>query len=1105
MKNLKLEKRWGIWKRIINKDGKVSKVPFRNLKQPASSNDQNTWIEYETANQLLSNNPRNVAGLSFFLRPFEPFEKEATVSLCGIDIDAHDAEKNDIAEEILQLFENTYAERSPSGKGYHIICYVHTQALFTEEFNLDNYRMRNDEYELEVYVGANTNRYFTYTGDMVSASDTITDQTENVIKILKKYMTQREQKQKHQGKILSSGVQTLKPIPIEKEEILELLERARRSKNGEKFIKLYDQGDWSDYKENKQSAADLALCGMLCYWLGPNPEAIDEAFRGSALFRDKWDRKLRDSTYGMETIRKAIKSSDGEYYSSQSMIQYAMRRNNAANAEEKMEEEETESSSEAVKDDDSGVVVFSDEYGSKEEFFKKWRERRPREKTAKDILTNAEIFKVTDPDIVRQFLKQLRIATRREKTPPILANAYREIILSVMKTNDLSRPLKDIFNRISMNKEAEGIAIVQPIMCGLGKSTAISHKIFEVLDSDDNDGLLIITDRKSRLDNYIHQTNRYPAMTAFFDEHRDDICVLTGETMEEELPRQHYCKVLLMTTQHFYNLPLEEVQKLTTWGEEEYPRSLIFFDEDPEVARIIEISRDDLDQVTTAIGEGLPASDRFAESKQFCKDFWNRVVGVFTKVSEELDVKYKGKAFCYFHTFETLDPYELERFQSLINDHTGDLNYRRRKNEEGIEIKIKKTIQLLGSTALVCSRDDTSSQKTSFSILEDRTPHIKALATEHTRVLILDATAHISPNYELHPDFFQEYGMPHDHGLPTLNLHTFNMSCGSSTLKKMKAPEMKQFVSAIKELALTYNTGDPKKIGLFTYKSIQEKFYTEFEEKYVEHFENIVGKNDFMELDEIVQVGLNHFTPEKYILYKMALQPDFAEQLLASSPEEQNTLVQSEGKRKQSDTWNIIARFICADIEQNVFRGSIRSYDLFDSLGNIEEDNENSEDDSSEDMDIEEHGDEDDDEFLQIPELEEKSPKNEYHYLLCYSSEFYPMIFPMLYQRFTPLGGKVTQEINLAVLAQEYMKKLRKQGIEYEGTNAYKLIHGLRVLDVNRVYSAQEVKSAAGLTENQFRGLQKIPFINCLLSEIRTGFGKYLVGSLFTLDELRDF
>ena len=84
----------------------------------------------------------------------------------------------------------------------------------------------------------------------------------------------------------------------------------RKQKNGEKFCKLYDNGDFSDY--NSRSEADAALCAMIAFRTGPDPAAIDEIFRGSALFREKWNR----DDYRQSTIEAGIEACHGTFHRS---------------------------------------------------------------------------------------------------------------------------------------------------------------------------------------------------------------------------------------------------------------------------------------------------------------------------------------------------------------------------------------------------------------------------------------------------------------------------------------------------------------------------------------------------------------------------------------------------------------------------------------------------------------------------------------------------------------------------------------------------------------------------------------------------------------------
>jgi P4 family phage/plasmid primase-like protien len=90
--------------------------------------------------------------------------------------------------------------------------------------------------------------------------------------------------------------------------VWDIICKLRKQKNGEKFSKLYDRGDFSDY--GSRSEADLALCSMLAFRIGDNPELIDSLFRDSALYREKWER----DDYREETIRKAIDGCNGNFY-----------------------------------------------------------------------------------------------------------------------------------------------------------------------------------------------------------------------------------------------------------------------------------------------------------------------------------------------------------------------------------------------------------------------------------------------------------------------------------------------------------------------------------------------------------------------------------------------------------------------------------------------------------------------------------------------------------------------------------------------------------------------------------------------------------------------
>ena len=81
-----------------------------------------------------------------------------------------------------------------------------------------------------------------------------------------------------------------------------IIKNLHKQKNGSKFKKLFDDGDVSDYGGD-DSAADCALCSLIAFRTGDDPELIDAIFRESALLRDKWER----DDYRERTINAGIR------------------------------------------------------------------------------------------------------------------------------------------------------------------------------------------------------------------------------------------------------------------------------------------------------------------------------------------------------------------------------------------------------------------------------------------------------------------------------------------------------------------------------------------------------------------------------------------------------------------------------------------------------------------------------------------------------------------------------------------------------------------------------------------------------------------------------
>ena len=228
--------------------------------------------------------------------------------LAGIDIDAHGIPKNPLQDEILDMFAGTYIECSPSGKGRHILFYVdygilNDRGYINDELEFVGHQNHNKKLDIETYIAK---RYFTWTGTADEEHFTtydVNDMTEQYMAFLDKYM--RDEKPTYQAPAQQQHIEL--DMSIE-----QILDKARQASNGAEFIALYDHGDLSGHN-NDHSAADLALCDKLAWWLGKDAAKIDAAFQDSALMRDKWLERHGKQTYGEMTIAAAIRDVQGQY------------------------------------------------------------------------------------------------------------------------------------------------------------------------------------------------------------------------------------------------------------------------------------------------------------------------------------------------------------------------------------------------------------------------------------------------------------------------------------------------------------------------------------------------------------------------------------------------------------------------------------------------------------------------------------------------------------------------------------------------------------------------------------------------------------------------
>lgn len=257
-------RQWVIWRYETTPTGRQTKVPYSPATGHfASVTNPADWSDWFTANAALAQS--GFSGLGFVLTDNDPYT--------FIDLDNTEGEPVSTAlqQEVFARFGHSYSERSPSGKGLHIIVKGRAQT-------------GKRRWNVELY---STERYMTMTGDMFTPGPILEQQSD--IDWLWNEL----------------GGNQLTEINFigtyeDKAPDRDILNMAANAQNGQKFMDLYD-GKWQQYY-GSQSEADYALIDMLAFYT-TSVFQIVRLFRSSEL--GKRDKAQRDK-YVLDMVRKSF-------------------------------------------------------------------------------------------------------------------------------------------------------------------------------------------------------------------------------------------------------------------------------------------------------------------------------------------------------------------------------------------------------------------------------------------------------------------------------------------------------------------------------------------------------------------------------------------------------------------------------------------------------------------------------------------------------------------------------------------------------------------------------------------------------------------------------
>ena len=508
---------------------------------------------------------------------------------------------------------------------------------------------------------------------------------------------------------------------------------------------------------------------------------------------------------------------------------------------------------------------------------------------------------------------------------------------------------------------------VLPLMCGAGKSTAISYIIDHAIDDDllyseleaaiaqeetpdwlkslhedpekilresDHYGVLIVTDRIKRLDEYLEpEKGYYGLLSKYIAEHKDTkTCMMTADTKREAEMQKYTRPVLLMTAQRYFSCSVEEINEgFLTWSHGQ--RGLVIFDEEPPIKEYVAITSTSLNDVDSALSDGIKDSADKLE-KTWCIGQWEKVVAKLKNLMRtfEADLSHLTQTpsdvpcvYTYISPIQQTLTDDDGRFFRFVDNNKRELCFFKDKNCYSIIRAVYK--------AMTCGALFTSMKKkngirnSALGIVLDNTAKLTDI---NAHAVVLDGTADASPMYDRRYFFVdQQLGNEYRRSLNNLHLKFVDVSTSRARLKGDRAPEE---MAAIIEY-LNRDNLYSKNIPIFTYQFAEDMFVDPQLDGTcdladhagrIEHFGNIKGRNDLNDRNCIAQVGLFLKPPMYYIAMALSYHPELLERLRSMSYEESSHEIsvfcaahnQFESRKAQD---------LVADTEQNLFRGTIRN------------------------------------------------------------------------------------------------------------------------------------------------------------------------------------
>lgn len=505
---------------------------------------------------------------------------------------------------------------------------------------------------------------------------------------------------------------------------------------------------------------------------------------------------------------------------------------------------------------------------------------------------------------------------------------------------------KETFEIIMHNKDTSKVTCLAD-RPGIGKSTLIKAFMHSCIGYDafkghyDPIGLIIVTDSMKRLEGLSDSRNDMKqakdswgelfeewGIKYHYREFEKSVMVLKSDIpFLEQLKKQHYKPVILMSTQRYFMLSKKVRDQLFVFSHDgkTFKRDIVIFDECPYFSETVQINSYNLAMIEAALLEGL--SDDVKD-----KEFVTREFGVFkNRMIEEMSHNEKelknSDVSLYWkdERYPTITPNDALFFK-VVDDNMepltqkysaimSDLDSLREMAEKGaIFYRFKKKNDKNYERSFVLVKDN----RDAFYLGQDK------------KFFVFDATCDIDPRYDL--DYVEiidgkKYNEPLNMTITNINIPT-----SKTTLCNKKSVKITNVIKNYITNNIACGFGKQRKVLIVTYKNLCGRFMNDFD--YVGYFGNLKGFNDYKDIYKMAHIGLNRYSPMAYFYLYCGCHMDKYREL-AEMPKKQSLKFLTELVQRQECQdflKDVMIRSMLADFEQNIFRLAIRNYGNMDNV-----------------------------------------------------------------------------------------------------------------------------------------------------------------------------